>query len=139
MKKIGMVTDMIRSAFRRPVTELYPVERRPAAERFRGLLRWHPEDCTGCALCVKDCPAAAIELITVDKATKRYVLRYHIDRCTFCGQCAYSCRFDCITLSNDDWELADLGRDRFTILYGEPEDIEQLALENELEPDFDPA
>lgn len=138
MKKIGMVRDIIRSAFRQPITERYPVERRPTAERFRGLLHWNPEGCTGCALCVKDCPAGAIELITVDKAAKRFVIRYHVDQCTFCGQCAYSCRFNCITLSNDEWELADLGRDSFTILYGEPEDIEQLSLESETEPDPEP-
>lgn len=139
MKKIGMLKDMIRSAFRQPVTELYPVERRPAAEDFRGMLHWNPEGCTGCALCVKDCPADAIELITIDKVAKRFVIRYHVDRCLFCSQCAYSCRFNCITLSNDEWELADLGRDNYTVLYGEPEDIEQFSLESEPEPDIEPA
>lgn len=139
MKKIGMVTDVLRSAFRRPVTERYPAERRPAAQLYRSKLSWNPEACTGCALCVKDCPAEAIELITIDKAAKRFVVRYHVDRCTFCGQCAYSCRFDCITLSNDDWELAQLGREQFTVHYGEPEDIERLFLEAEPEPEIEPA
>lgn len=134
MKNIGMIRDLVDSAFRRPVTELYPLERRPTVEQFRGLLHWHPEACTGCALCVKDCPAEAIELITLDKAEKRFVLRYYADRCTFCGQCAYNCRFDCISLENEEWELADVDRDGFLITYGRPEDVERLAVAERTEP-----
>lgn len=129
MKKIGMINDLVRSAFRRPVTELYPVERRPPVNQFRGMLHWNPEACTGCGLCVKDCPAEAIDLITIDKASKQFVFRFHADRCTFCGQCAYNCRFDCITLANDEWELAELGRENFTIAYGLPKNVERLILE----------
>jgi formate hydrogenlyase subunit 6/NADH:ubiquinone oxidoreductase subunit I len=124
---IGMFTDLLRSTFRRPVTERYPLERRPTPARFRGLLHWDPEGCTGCALCVKDCPAEAIELITIDKASKRFVLRFHVDRCTFCGQCAYSCRFNCLELSSEEWELASLERRLFTIDYGNPDDIDSLS------------
>lgn len=134
MKKISMFDDLIRSTIRRPVTEFYPIERRPIVESFRGMLKWDPEACTGCALCVKDCPANAIELITIDKATKRFVLRFHVDRCTFCGQCAYNCRFDCIKLENQGWELAELDRDSFTIIFGRPEDIERLNQANSHEP-----
>lgn len=139
MKKIGMLADLVDSAFRHPVTEQYPVERRPDTEHFRGLVHWNPEACTGCALCVKDCPAEAIELITIDKAAKRFVLRFHADRCTFCGQCAYNCRFDCISLANDEWELAAVRRDGFTIVYGRPEDIAQLEREQDPEPVAEPA
>ena len=134
MKKISMFDDLIRSTIRRPVTEFYPFERRPIVESFRGMLKWNPEACTGCALCVKDCPANAIELVTIDKAAKRFVLRFHVDRCTFCGQCAYNCRFDCIKLENQGWELAELDRDSFTIIYGRPEDIERLNQADSHEP-----
>lgn len=134
MKKIGMLNDLAESALRRPVTERYPLERRPTVAQFRGLLHWNPEGCTGCALCVKDCPAEAIDFITIDKAEKRFVFRLHVDRCTFCGQCAYNCRFDCITLDNEEWELAGVDRDGFTITYGRPEDVECLAMVEGTEP-----
>lgn len=134
MKKIGMLNDLAESALRRPVTERYPLERRPTVAQFRGLLHWNPEGCTGCALCVKDCPADAIDFITIDKAEKRFVFRLHVDRCTFCGQCAYNCRFDCITLDNEEWELAGVDRDGFTITYGRPEDVERLAMVEGTEP-----
>ena len=134
MKKIGMLNDLLRSTFIRPVTKCYPAERRPTVDSFRGMLHWNPDTCTGCALCVKDCPAEAIELITIDKTTKRFVMRFHIDRCTFCGQCVYNCRFDCIHLENEEWELAELGRENFTVYYGRPEDIARLALAAAIEP-----
>jgi len=136
--KIGMFNDLLRSAFRRPVTEQYPVERRPTPEIYRGLLVWTPEGCTGCALCAKDCPAEAIELITIDKAAKRFVFRYHADRCTYCGQCAYSCRFDCIKFQSEEWELAELDPEDFTISYGNPEDIALIPVEAGVEVDAEP-
>lgn len=123
--KVGrMLGDVLRSLFRRPVTVKYPFERTAAPERLRGQLRFNPEKCTGCSLCVKDCPASAIELITLDKANKRFALRYHIDRCTYCAQCVQSCRFKCLEMLNDRWELAALSKDPFTVYYGDKPDVE---------------
>lgn len=121
-----MLHDLARSAFRRPVTERYPFEKRPAPRELRGMLHWDPEQCTGCALCAKDCPAEAIEIITIDKASKRFVLRFHVDRCTFCGQCAYSCRQGCLDLLAEEYELAQADRDRFLVTYGRAEDLARL-------------
>ncbi len=128
--KIALFTDLARSAFRRPVTERYPFEKRPAPPQYRGEVIWSPEGCTGCMLCVKDCPAEAIDFFTLDKANKRFVFRYHTDRCTFCGQCAYSCRFDCITLQEESWELAGGDREAFVVTYGRPEDVARVELED---------
>ena len=128
--KIALFTDLARSAFRRPVTERYPFEKRPAPLQYRGRLTWSPEGCTGCMLCVKDCPAEAIDFFTLDKASKRFVFRYHTDRCTFCGQCAYNCRFNCITLQEESWELAGGDRDAFVVTYGRPEDVARVDLED---------
>lgn len=118
MKLATMFGDVLRSAFRRTATRQYPFERTPPPEQLRGKLHWHPEQCTGCSLCVDDCPANAIELITIDKAKKQFEMRYHLDRCTFCGQCVESCRFKCIVLSNTEWELATLDKTTFTTTYG---------------------
>jgi formate hydrogenlyase subunit 6/NADH:ubiquinone oxidoreductase subunit I len=122
-----MLSDVMRALFCRPITELYPFERQAAPRRLRALLQFDPESCTGCALCVKDCPASAIELITVDKASKRFVLRYHVDRCTFCAQCVQSCRYKCLSLSNDQWELAALNKKTFVLYYGREPDVESVV------------
>lgn len=124
MKITTMLGDVLRSLLRPNSTQQYPAERQPDPERLRGKLVWNGEKCTGCALCVKECPALAIELITLDKAAKRFVMRYHIDRCTFCAQCVENCRFGCLQMSNTDWELAAADKSAFTVYYGKEHDIE---------------
>ncbi|NPV85884.1 MAG: 4Fe-4S binding protein [Anaerolineae bacterium] len=126
MKFGSMIKDVLSSLFKRPATEKYPAERRPAPPRLRGKLVWNPEKCTGCQLCVKDCPANAIELITIDKVAKRFVMKYHIGRCTFCDQCVVNCRFKCLDLSSEEWELAALSAEPLTVYYGRDEDIRFL-------------
>jgi formate hydrogenlyase subunit 6/NADH:ubiquinone oxidoreductase subunit I len=129
-----MVTDVIRSFFQKPVTRRYPFERKEAPEAFRGKLTWDASHCTGCQLCVKDCPANAIELIVIDKASKRYMLRFYSDRCTYCAQCVVNCRFKCLGLSHDEWELAALSKEPFTVYYGAEGDIDafKARAENQL-------
>jgi NAD(P)H-quinone oxidoreductase subunit I len=126
MKIETMLRDIIQSLFHKPVTELYPAQRQPTPQRLRGKLRWNPEKCTGCCLCVKDCPCSAIELITIDKANKRFVMRYDAGRCTFCAQCVQNCRFNCLEMSSEDWELAAMDKALFTVTYGREEDVQSL-------------
>ncbi|MBL8132188.1 MAG: 4Fe-4S binding protein [Anaerolineae bacterium] len=126
MRITTILGDMLRALVRRPMTQAYPAVRRDAPSRLRGRLLWNPEKCTGCCLCVKDCPADAIEMITLDKAAKRFVLRYHVDRCAFCAQCVQNCRFKCLSMSSDQWELAAKDRAPFTVYYGSEEDVHAL-------------
>ena len=93
-----------------------------------------PEKCTGCELCAMDCPSGAIDLMVLYKKAKRFVFCYHLDRCTFCAQCVQSCRHGCLELSADDWELASLSREAFTLYYGEDKDVRE-ALAGTASPD----
>jgi formate hydrogenlyase subunit 6/NADH:ubiquinone oxidoreductase subunit I len=125
--KLGvMFGDTTTSLFSKPNTRFYPFDRLEAPERFRGQLVWDKESCTGCGLCVMDCPAKAIELLMIDKKAKRFVLRYHVDRCTFCEQCVYSCNKGSLALANNIWEMAALNKEPFTIDTGTPEDLETV-------------
>jgi formate hydrogenlyase subunit 6/NADH:ubiquinone oxidoreductase subunit I len=124
MKVVTMLGDVLESLVHRPVTRPYPFERRKPPESLRGQLQWDHTDCIGCGLCVRDCPAKAIEIITVDKEAKRFVMRYHLDRCLFCSQCVESCRRDCLRMSNDHWELAAGSLEPFTLFYGDEKDVE---------------
>jgi formate hydrogenlyase subunit 6/NADH:ubiquinone oxidoreductase subunit I len=127
MKMGAMLSDVLRSLWRRPVTQRYPFERRAAPARLRGKLHWNPEKCTGCCLCSKECPSKAIELITLDKKSKRFVVRYHVDRCAFCAQCVQNCRFGCLAMSNEEWELAALSKAPFTVYYGDETDVQAVV------------
>lgn len=123
-----MWRDVLRSLLRRPVTELYPAEQRPAPTALRGRLHYDPAKCTGCSLCVKDCPADAIQIVTIDKSNKHYAMIYHVDRCTFCGQCVDNCRFDCISMDSQSWELADTDREGFQVAYGREDELAMARL-----------
>jgi formate hydrogenlyase subunit 6/NADH:ubiquinone oxidoreductase subunit I len=122
----SMFGDVFKSLFKKPVTEKYPFAESLTPEHFRGKLEWNPEKCTGCQLCVKDCPSNAIEIITIDKVNKKFVMRYHMDRCTFCSQCVLNCRFNCINMSEDEWELASAKKEPFEVFYGREEDVTEL-------------
>jgi formate hydrogenlyase subunit 6/NADH:ubiquinone oxidoreductase subunit I len=126
MNLATMFSDVWSAVFHRPATQRYPFQQTSAPVQLRGKLHWKNEGCTGCALCIQDCPAEAIELMTLDKKAKRFAMRYDADRCTFCGQCLQSCRFDCFTLSSAEWELASLKRGPFSVIYGNEADVEQV-------------
>jgi formate hydrogenlyase subunit 6/NADH:ubiquinone oxidoreductase subunit I len=121
-----MLGDISRSLFKRPITERYPFERKPTPERLRGHLMFDPSKCTGCKICVRDCPALGIELMVVDKVNKRFVMRFHTDRCTYCAQCVVSCNFDALGMSHENWELAALSKEAFEVSLGREEDIQAL-------------
>jgi len=117
-----MFQDIVESFFKKSATQLYPAERIAPPERYRGILSFDPSLCTGCSLCVKDCPSYAVELVILDRAAKQYVMKYHMDRCIYCGQCMVNCKFRCISMSNEDWEHAALNKD-FMVYYGRKQDI----------------
>jgi formate hydrogenlyase subunit 6/NADH:ubiquinone oxidoreductase subunit I len=117
-----MFTDIVRSFFTKSSTQLYPVERVSPPERYRGTLLYSPSLCTGCNLCVKDCPADAIELTILDRAAKRYVMKYRKDRCIYCGQCVVNCKTKSLAMPNEEWEHAALDQN-FLVYYGKELDI----------------
>jgi NADH-quinone oxidoreductase subunit I len=77
------------------VTEQYPAERPPVAERYRGAPRLnnHPETgetlCISCNLCALACPEVLIVVSSVrNEETRRKDLTeftYDTSRCMFCG------------------------------------------------------
>ena len=94
-----------RHFFQRKITILFPEEKTPQSNRFRGLhaLRRYPngeERCIACKLCEAVCPALAITIesdVRPDDGTRR-TRRYDIDltKCIFCGFCEESCPVDSI-------------------------------------------
>jgi len=125
--KLGtMLSDIITSLVHKPSTVNYPqIPASPPASN-RGKVEYTAENCTGCRLCVRDCPADAIDILILDRKEKRFVMHYHVDRCIFCAQCVESCRFDAVTLNNTPWELASTSKTPFDLYYGQPEDVQKV-------------
>lgn len=126
MKFATMLSDVLPSLFKSPMTEMYPFERKEPPAHLRTLPNWNREDCTGCGLCAMDCPSQAIEMIVLDKKAKRFVMCFHVDRCTFCAQCIYSCRQGCLEMTSENWELATLNKKALTLYYGDRADVEEI-------------
>jgi formate hydrogenlyase subunit 6/NADH:ubiquinone oxidoreductase subunit I len=93
-----LLPELWRTLVRRPVTVSYPRTPLELPEGYRGRVVMDPESCRGCGLCVRDCPAFALELERRDKESFR--LLYHPDRCAYCGQCEVSCHFGALRLTN---------------------------------------
>ena len=69
-------------------TMLFPAQPK-VSEGYRGLVKFDPELCTGCAICRFRCTARAIEF----RAGKGdFVWSYDPGQCTFCGRCVEGCK-----------------------------------------------
>lgn len=105
----GTVYQVLEQLFGKKVTNFFPAKYAPESAteflvkgeihppvevppRFRGRIKYSYDDCTGCGLCLRVCPANVIELYPViekEKKTKRIVL--YMSRCTFCEECVNVC------------------------------------------------
>mgnify|MGYP000164964568 CR=1 FL=1 len=108
--RFTFIPELFRQFFSKPFTNLFPVKYAPASiketlekvekgeikivppveipdrETFRGKIQYDKEKCIGCKLCIKVCPAKAIEFKEEEKK-----IRIYIGRCIFCGQCVDIC------------------------------------------------
>ena len=59
-----------------------------------------PQRCTGCKLCVKICPAAAVRVRTVFGQDAKPDVTFYLseDRCVSCGLCIEACPESALTL-----------------------------------------
>jgi formate hydrogenlyase subunit 6/NADH:ubiquinone oxidoreductase subunit I len=78
-------------------TLLFPA-RPKVSKGYRGLVRFDPDLCTGCAICRFRCTARAIEF----RAGKgEFVWSYDPGHCTFCGRCIEGCKAHAITQDSE--------------------------------------
>ena len=117
MKRPGkMIKEVLGQLFRKPATNLYPAEKLDMPDKFRGKLKFFPEKCIGCKLCMRDCPTDAI----VIKKTEDNKFEAYIDlaKCIYCAQCVDVCPKKALE-STKDVELAQLDRGKLKIVFNE--------------------
>lgn len=94
-----LLPELVRTLFSRRITVRFPFEPLKLPGYFRGKVVVRAELCVGCGLCVRDCPAFALELER--RSRQEFRLIYYQDRCAYCGQCVDSCRSGAIALINE--------------------------------------
>jgi len=67
----------------------------PTPVQFRGTMTYNRETCIGCNLCIRVCPAHAIEQVEGKK------VRFFLSQCISCGQCTEICPKKCLELNQE--------------------------------------
>jgi formate hydrogenlyase subunit 6/NADH:ubiquinone oxidoreductase subunit I len=112
MKKPGKMTaELLRNATRKAATVLYPFVKVTMPEKFRGRLKFTPEKCIGCKLCMRDCPSNAINIRKI--ADKQFEADIDCSKCIYCAQCVDSCPKKALEATGE-FELAAFDRKKLT-------------------------
>lgn len=111
-----MMRLVLESLFKKPATTNYPFEKTAMPEHYRGKIIFHPELCIGCKMCVRDCPANAIDIIKI--GDKKFEARFNLAKCIYCAQCVDSCMKKALE-STDEFELASLDKDKLKVKFND--------------------
>ena len=92
---LGVIPQLIRNLFSRPMTVAFPHEAIPIPEGYRGEHTYDVDRCTGCTLCARICPNRAIEMVEAPEekreAYPKTYPRIDLGKCCFCGLCQDVC------------------------------------------------
>lgn len=100
-KRPGKIVNMVvKNFFQKPATIPYPNGNLYIVDNYRGKLVYDSTNCTGCGLCVRDCPAGAIKIKNEGtKENREMKATLDVGRCIFCCQCVDSCVKKCLSYS----------------------------------------
>jgi formate hydrogenlyase subunit 6/NADH:ubiquinone oxidoreductase subunit I len=104
-----VLKEMLENLISRPCTILYPTEKIPIPEAFRGKVIIVDDKCIGCSRCAVVCPSQCITMVAdqteIEVKGKKIVRKkrphVRIYSCLRCGLCEQYCPSDAIHLKNE--------------------------------------
>lgn len=96
MRLMEFCQVVLRNLVNKPVTKMYPVEKRAYFERTRGHIEIAIDQCIFCSICAKKCPTHAIG---VDKGAKSWEIERM--KCIQCNCCVEQCPKKCLKMDKD--------------------------------------
>jgi formate hydrogenlyase subunit 6/NADH:ubiquinone oxidoreductase subunit I len=109
-----MLKTVLGSIFKKPATSQYPFVKDEMPENFRGRIKFIPEKCIGCKLCMRDCPSNAIFIRKV--ADKVFEADIYSNRCVYCAQCVETCPKKALEATRE-YELAQLNQAALKVVH----------------------
>jgi len=130
-KPARMFGEVMAHITKKPATHGYPFAPATITPRFRGRVDFISAKCIGCQMCVRVCPAKAIEIPLSKEqppapapvegqppapAKKKFDCLMHLDHCVYCWQCIETCPKQAL-VETKDFELAHTDRKTLTRHY----------------------
>ena len=105
---MSFLREMVENLLSKPCTILYPAEKVPIPEAFRGQVSINDEKCIGCSKCSLVCPSACITMVAdakeIEFKGKKLIRKkrpeIRLFQCIRCGLCAQYCPSDGIVMNN---------------------------------------
>jgi len=109
-----MLRELLRSLTKKPATVKYPAEGKEMPKGFRGKLKFYPEKCIGCKLCMRDCPTGAIEIRKINE--KEFEAVIDLGKCIYCAQCVDTCLKKALEVT-PEYTLAQLDNTKLKVIF----------------------
>lgn len=118
-KPIRALPEVMKNLFTKPATRLYPFEKAVLFEGTRGRIVFEQPLCIGCKMCVRVCPAKAIDIIPHEppiEGKRVFDCVMDVARCIYCAQCVDVCPKNALASSND-FEMAQVDKTKLIYRY----------------------